>query len=275
MPIGRFARSCRLSVKALRHYDELGLLAPAFVDPQSGYRYYAREQARDAVMISMLRSLDLPLAVIRRALAAEPTELKSLVDAEAARVEAELAAQQRALLSLRQIAKTGQLAPYAVQTETRSSHPVLRISGETDSERLVPDTTELVYALFDGFARAGSAVAEPVLCINEFGPDDRIAVHACVAFPDGASAPRVAGAEPWELPGGRFATVEHVGPYETLGLAHHALHAWAQERGHPARTTSGSRESTEIWEFYRNDPADVSPEELRTDVALPLLDDEV
>ena len=54
MPIGRFARSCRLSVKALRHYDELGLLEPALVDPQSGYRYYERAQARQAVMIGIL-----------------------------------------------------------------------------------------------------------------------------------------------------------------------------------------------------------------------------
>ena len=103
MPIGRFARSCRLSVKALRHYDELGLLEPAFVDPQSRYRYYAREQARDAVMIGMLRSLDLPLPVVRDALAAGPTELKALIDAEKARIEAEVAARQRTLLSLQHL----------------------------------------------------------------------------------------------------------------------------------------------------------------------------
>ena len=36
LPIGRFARLCRLSVKQLRHYDDLGLLAPAWVDPSSG-----------------------------------------------------------------------------------------------------------------------------------------------------------------------------------------------------------------------------------------------
>jgi DNA-binding transcriptional MerR regulator len=68
MPIGRFARAVRLSVKALRHYDDEGLLVPALVDRQTGYRYYARDQARDAVMIAMLRSLDLPLASIREAL---------------------------------------------------------------------------------------------------------------------------------------------------------------------------------------------------------------
>ena len=104
MPIGRFARSCRLSVKALRHYDELGLLEPAFVDPQSLYRYYGRHQAREAVMIGMLRSLDLPLAVIRSALGAEPGDLKAVIDGEAVRIEDEVASRQRTLLSLRHLA---------------------------------------------------------------------------------------------------------------------------------------------------------------------------
>jgi len=52
MPIGRFSRACRLSIKALRHYDELGLLRPAFIDARSGYRYYGREQARTAIAMA-------------------------------------------------------------------------------------------------------------------------------------------------------------------------------------------------------------------------------
>ena len=111
MPIGRFARSCRLSVKALRHYDELGLLEPAFVDPQSRYRYYTQEQARDAVMIGMLRSLDLPLETIRSLLEAEPGEVKQVVEREAARIEAEIASKRSALLSLRHLSTSGDLAP--------------------------------------------------------------------------------------------------------------------------------------------------------------------
>src|SRR5262249_23656105 len=61
MSIGGFARLCRLSVKQLRHYDDLGLLRPAQVDPDSGYRYYRADQARDALSIGLLRSLDVPL----------------------------------------------------------------------------------------------------------------------------------------------------------------------------------------------------------------------
>jgi DNA-binding transcriptional MerR regulator len=55
MPICKFARACRLSVKALRHYDEERLLRPAHVDERTGYRYYTQDQVRDAVTIGMLR----------------------------------------------------------------------------------------------------------------------------------------------------------------------------------------------------------------------------
>ena len=46
VPIGDFARATHLSVKALRHYHEEGLLAPAEVDPDSGYRRYDLAQIR-------------------------------------------------------------------------------------------------------------------------------------------------------------------------------------------------------------------------------------
>src|SRR5581483_11905262 len=61
MPIGRFARLTGLSVKALRHYDELGLLPPAAVDPETGYRSYATAQVERAEAIRLLRQLELPL----------------------------------------------------------------------------------------------------------------------------------------------------------------------------------------------------------------------
>ena len=61
LPIGRFARLTGLTVKALRHYDELGLLVPAAVDPDSGYRLYAPEQCRRGETIRRLRRLELPL----------------------------------------------------------------------------------------------------------------------------------------------------------------------------------------------------------------------
>lgn len=67
--IGAFARLTRLSPKALRLYDQLGLLLPAHVDGASGYRWYSPEQVDIARRVALLRQLDMPLARIQRVIA--------------------------------------------------------------------------------------------------------------------------------------------------------------------------------------------------------------
>jgi DNA-binding transcriptional MerR regulator len=87
--IGEFARRSRLSLKALRLYDELGVLVPSRVDQASGYRYYDTAQLDEARLVVMLRQLQLPLAVIKELLACDPADAAARVaehwrDAEAA-----------------------------------------------------------------------------------------------------------------------------------------------------------------------------------------------
>ena len=60
MAIGEFASASRLSQKALRLYGENGLLPPAWVDPESGYRYYGVHQLRQATLIALLRRSGMP-----------------------------------------------------------------------------------------------------------------------------------------------------------------------------------------------------------------------
>jgi protein phosphatase len=69
MTSGEFARASRLSPKALRLYDELGLLSPAEVDPVTGYRRYAPAQLEQARLVAWLRRLGMPLARIRALIA--------------------------------------------------------------------------------------------------------------------------------------------------------------------------------------------------------------
>jgi DNA-binding transcriptional MerR regulator len=71
MSIGRFARLTGLTVKALRHYDELGLLRPAAVDPETGYRSYSSAQVGPAEAIRLLRRLEVPLDDISMLIATE------------------------------------------------------------------------------------------------------------------------------------------------------------------------------------------------------------
>lgn len=260
MPIGRFAASVRLSVKALRHYDELGLLAPAFVDVSTGYRYYAPAQARPALLIGMLRELELPLATIRRALDAKPAELSALLAAEAARLERELARRARAVHSIRHLARAGSLTPYEITLRETAPLRVVRRTLETSVDRLVPDSSAAIYALLADLRRAGWKEEGPILCENEDPDEDgRQVVHCCASVRAGQE---LAGAELAVLPGGAFARLLHVGPFETLGLAYHALHAFAQERGHERRGP--------MREIYVNDPADVAPEAIETEVWMPI-----
>jgi DNA-binding transcriptional MerR regulator len=87
LSIGQFAKRSRLSAKALRLYDELGVLVPARVDEVSGYRYYDVAQLDQARMVAMLRQLDLPLATIRDLLAGEPADAAERIAAHWREVE--------------------------------------------------------------------------------------------------------------------------------------------------------------------------------------------
>lgn len=75
IPIGEFSRMTHLTIKALRHYQEAGLLAPDEVDPVTGYRRYTVAQVPTALLVGHLRSLDLPVPAVREVLlASSPAE---------------------------------------------------------------------------------------------------------------------------------------------------------------------------------------------------------
>ncbi len=78
--IGAFSRRSRLSIKALRVYDRLGLVTPVRVDQHNGYRWYLESQLETARLVGMLRRLDMPLAQIAEIVAApEPAAAERLV----------------------------------------------------------------------------------------------------------------------------------------------------------------------------------------------------
>jgi DNA-binding transcriptional MerR regulator len=87
MSIGEFARATRLSPKALRLYDELGLLLPARVDASSGYRDDEETQLPTARLVVALRQLDVPLPRIQYLLALEPAAAANHLEAYWAAVE--------------------------------------------------------------------------------------------------------------------------------------------------------------------------------------------
>ncbi|MCI3272388.1 MerR family transcriptional regulator [Streptomyces cylindrosporus] len=94
LTIGAFAARARLSAKALRLYDRLGLLAPDRVDEASGYRYYRAGQVERARLVALLRQLDMPLARIAEVVEADGERAAGLLDAFWADVETRVAGQR-------------------------------------------------------------------------------------------------------------------------------------------------------------------------------------
>ncbi|WP_234425838.1 MerR family transcriptional regulator [Streptomyces kebangsaanensis] len=94
LTIGAFAARVRLSAKALRLYDRLGLLAPAHVDAASGYRYYSASQTGRARLVALLRQLDMPLARVTEVVEADGAEAADRLAAYWAEVETRVAGQR-------------------------------------------------------------------------------------------------------------------------------------------------------------------------------------
>ena len=128
MTIGEFARRSRLSAKALRLYDRLGLLSPARVDRATGYRIYCDSQIADAQVIALLRRIDMPLATIREVVAADGPTAVSIVTDHWAGVTARNA-ERSALVTYLQARLTGDLTTmHDIQTRTVAGRDVLSVN---------------------------------------------------------------------------------------------------------------------------------------------------
>ena len=98
LTIGQFGRLSQLSRKALRLYDERGLLSPARIDPDTGYRYYSRVQVATARRIRLLRMMTMSLDTIAVVLAAwdDPMRALRLIQGHVTAVEKQVTAVQLA-----------------------------------------------------------------------------------------------------------------------------------------------------------------------------------
>ena len=93
LKIGDFSKLSRVSIRMLRHYDEIGLLHPVKIDPETGYRYYSENQLPVASRIRALKDMGFALAAIGQIL--DCYEDKALVERHLRRKQEELREQSR------------------------------------------------------------------------------------------------------------------------------------------------------------------------------------
>ena len=241
LSIGEFASASRLSQKALRLYGENGLLAPAWVDPDSGYRYYRLDQLRDATMIASLRRTGMPLAEIR-AFLRDPS-VERLEDYERRALD-ELAERRQVIRSLKHMLKEESM--YDVLTKQVSEQAYISRSRRVR----VTELEDYINSTFKQLGEPDDAwpfvLYHGAVNTEEDGP-----VEVCVPKATGDKC----------LPAGQVAFTEVTGTQcdfpEILG-AYEAVYRWAKEH---ERAVGGPPR-----EIYLSGNGEV----MRMEIALPL-----
>jgi DNA-binding transcriptional MerR regulator len=181
--IGVFSRRSRLSPKALRLYERLGLLPPAHVDEDSGYRRYRESQLATARLVALLRRLDMPLAEVAEVVAAPDAQRAELVSAYWETVERRIASQRElvAHLRIRLLGEEGRLDMFEIHERDVPDQLVLTEQRHVRVPELGEWLPGAIGRLVESAKRHGD-VAAPVFVVyhGEVNEDSDGPVEVCV-----------------------------------------------------------------------------------------------
>ena len=261
--IGEFSRLGGVSVRTLRHYDEIGLLRPATVDPDTGYRGYSAAQLGRLNRIMALKELGLSLTQARRLLdGVTLEELNGMLILRRAQLEHELEEHKNYLLGvearLRHIAREGVMPADDIVAKKIPAMGVVVIAGQAPAfgpENIVPVVNRLA-ARFDELGIHDLVKEAGHRMIFYEGGQDGEEVTVCLALP--------VAEPPGELPApARYRVVPEIeaaaavrsGPAASIfPMVYHDLVRWIGERGYQVAASSGR----EVWLHEVHDFADVA-----------------
>lgn len=261
MSIGDFARSSRLTVKALRHYERQRLLVPAHIDPHTGYRYYEAAQLATALRIGLLRQAGVSIPAIRRIVTGDAAA--QVLAAERSRIEDAAARAARSLElvgSLEQVVAT----PPAVRLHTVEDRSALWREDCAPAESLDRAVADAISALTDCARERGFDTSATVLGRYPVALDGTVDFGVGLEVPE-SELPTGERTEIVRIPGGSFAGVAFTGPPSLLPVAYHALFTYLAEHGLDA--------TGPVREYYLDDPAVVGERNMLTRVLHPVPDD--
>jgi DNA-binding transcriptional MerR regulator len=260
--IGEFARLGGVSVRTLRHYDDIGLLRPVTVDPVTGYRGYSAEQLGQLNRIIALKEFGLSLSQAGRLLdGITLDELRGMLILRRAQLEHELDKHKNQLLGvearLHYIATEGAMPADDIVAKKIPALGVVVIAGQAPAfgpENIVPVVNRLAgqfdqLGIHDRIKETG-----PRLVFYEYGQGEDVTV--CLALP--------VAEPPGELPAqARYRVLAEIeaaatvrsGPAASIfPVVYHDLVRWIHERGYHASAGPGR----EVWVHEVDDIADVA-----------------
>ncbi len=228
--IGDFSRMTHLSVPALRHYHEVGLLRPAQIDPDSGYRFYTPEQVQIAQVIRRFRDLAMPLDEIRAVLEAPDLATRDqVIGSHIRRMESQLAATQSVLASLRSLLERTP-TPITVSHRLVSATRAVAISGKVSLSSLDVWLSAAQRKIDAILAAADTPPAGPraALYSADFFQLDLGEVTAHVSVLD--EVPSSSRTAMVDIPSGELAIAVHRGWLADLDQTYGALGTYVAER---------------------------------------------
>ncbi|MDL2236288.1 MerR family transcriptional regulator [Christensenellaceae bacterium OttesenSCG-928-K19] len=257
--IGEFSRLCMVTAKTLRHYDAVGLLTPAYLNEQTGYRYYHAQQLTDMLTIQRLKQYGFSLEEIRDILHAGP---KVQAMAMAGKLEEAQAAydEQGILLKqmeqdIKQLEKGKKIMENKLDVTIVKREPVALISVyETIAIKDFCILFEKVEKKMEETGAECSGAPIAIYHSMEFDPEK---TEVELGYPT-----RTDAAVTRTLAGGTCATAVHKGPYGKLHETYTAIAQWIDKNGY--------RITNPPYEVYVSDPDNTAENDLITEIYFPV-----
>lgn len=184
LSIGSFAQRSRLSARALRIYDELGLLRPVEVDPVSGYRYYRHEQVERGRLIGLMRRLEMPLETIAEMLELDGTVAAKTLASYWQDVEADHRTKRKLVRFLEDYLKQKGDKMFEVEARSVPEMRVMSIQRKVLVDSLPEFIQQATHSLIDQIEVGGGSVTGALFVVyhGEVNKDSDGPVEVCVPF---------------------------------------------------------------------------------------------
>ena len=269
LPIGRFARMTGLTIRTLRRYDAIGLLVPAHVDEDTGYRWYTLEQARDGEAIRRLRELDVPLEDVRVLLHAPPEDLRRGLESHRARLEGRAVELRQTLEELsRLIEGKESLVPekemvrFEIGIQDLDETKALMVEEHVHQDEMPEVVPKAIAEVHAYVQELGLGFQGPPICVCPFpGEDGKL--DSQIGWPVAEDVPGRGRIELKTLPATRALVMKHLGPFTALGQSYRLMSEVMEQHG--LTPTDAPRE------IYVTDPEEVAdPNQYETVIVWPI-----
>ena len=246
--IGEFSKLGRVTVDTLRHYDALGLLKPAKVDPITGYRYYSARQLMSLNNILALKEIGFSLEEVARILQQELTsdELRGMLKAQLIRADSEIlsahARRRRVLARLNYLDLEDTMPAYEVTLKPVGKQTIAAIRENVPTIEQMPERCSAMFDTIARWMKENGLPFGPALTIyhTETYTRENIDTECAFLIPNSAAARTarpeqrivIRQLEAAPLVASTIVTEDFYKKVDGLTPAYNAIAQWIEEHGH-------------------------------------------